>query len=199
MIAGIVLAAGQSRRMGRPKALLPLRGATLLEHAVRALAGGGCAPVVVVTGPSTDPVAERIGAVALALGARVAENPVAGSEQVESLRIGLATLGDDVTAAVVLPVDVPGVDDDAVRRVVDAFRRRGAPVVRAVHAGRHGHPVLFARSLFAELMAESLPEGARSVIHAHAARVEEVETGHAGVLHDVDTPEQFRRLADGAA
>lgn len=199
MIAGIVLAAGQSRRMGRPKALLPLHGTTLLERAVRALAGGGCAPTIVVTGPATNPVAGRIAAAARALGARVAENPVAESEQVDSLRVGLAALPAEVTAVVVLPVDVPGVDAAAVHAVVGAFLRRGAPVVRAVHTGRHGHPVLFARPLFAELMTGSLPEGARSVIHAHAADVEEVETGHAGVLLDVDTPEQFRRLADDSA
>lgn len=198
MIAGIVLAAGQSRRMGRPKALLPLRGATLLAHAVRALASGGCAPVVVVTGPLSDPIAERVAAAARVLGARVVENPAAESEQVDSLRVALGALPAGATAAVVLPVDVPGVDAAAVRAVVGAFLRRGAPVVRAVHAGRHGHPVLFARALFAELMAGPLPEGARSVIHAHAAETVEVETGHPGVLHDVDTPEEFRRLADGA-
>ena len=198
MIAGIVLAAGQSRRMGRPKALLPLRGATLLEHAVRALAGGGCRPVVVVTGPDTDDVARRIGDEARRLGARVAVNPAADSEQVDSLRIGLASLEEAATAAVVLPVDVPGADADAVRLVVDAFRERGAPVVRAVHEGRHGHPVLFARPLFAAFSTGTLPEGARTVIHAHADRVEEVEAGGAGVLHDVDTPADFRR-AGGTA
>jgi molybdenum cofactor cytidylyltransferase len=78
--------------------------------------------------------------------------------------------------------------------VVDAFRARDAPVVRAVHAGEHGHPVLFARRVFADLFAAPLPEGARSVVHARAAELEEVEVSSPALLLDVDTPDDYRRL-----
>lgn len=194
MIAGIVLAAGLSRRMGRPKALLRLDGATFLERAVAALAEGGCAPVLVVTGPEEDETAARIAAEARRLGAWTATNPRPGSEQVDSLRVGLTALPAGVEAAAVLPVDVPLVSAAAVRAVVGAFREEGGVIVRAAAEGRHGHPVLFARAVWPELMAGPLPEGARTVIHADPSRLREVETGDPGVLEDVDTPGDFRRL-----
>lgn len=196
MIVGIVLAAGRSRRMGEPKPLLVFRGATFLERAVRALRGGGCERVVVVAGPDGDPVARRIAEAARAAGAEVATNPVPNAEQVDSLRAGLAALPPEAQAAVVAPADVPGMDAAAVGALVEAFRARGAPVVRATHAGRHGHPVLFARRVFPELFADPLPEGARTVIHAHAGEVEEVPVASPAVLLDVDTPADYRRLTE---
>jgi CTP:molybdopterin cytidylyltransferase MocA len=193
VIAGIVLAAGRSRRMGAPKAFLEMDGTSFLARAAAALREGGCDAVWVVTGPADDEVAVRIASQAGEMGAHVAVNPAPDSEQVDSLRAGLRALPEAAEAAVVLPVDVPRVEADAVRRVVDAFRERGAPVLRAVHGGRHGHP-----ALFAELLDGDLPDGARTVIHAHAAELEEVEVADPGVLHDVDTPEDFRRLAGTA-
>jgi nicotine blue oxidoreductase len=198
VIAGIVLAAGRSRRMGAPKAFLEMDGTSFLARAAAALREGGCDAVWVVTGPADDEAAARIASKAREMGAHVAVNPAPDSEQVDSLRAGLRAIPGEADAAVVLPVDVPRVDADAVRRVVNAFRERGAPVLRAVHGGRHGHPVLFARALFAELLDGDLPDGARTVVHAHAAELEEVEVAAAGVLHDVDTPEDFRRLAGTA-
>ncbi len=196
MIAGIVLAAGRSRRMGRPKPLLRFRGASFLERAVGALRGGGCGEVVVVVvaAPPDDPAAAAIAEAAEGAGARVVVSPRPDAEQVDSLRAGLAALPPEAAAAVVLPADVPGVDAAAVRAVVEAFRARGAPVVRAVHAGEHGHPVLFARRVFADLFADPLPEGARSVVRAYAAELEEVEVDAPALLLDVDTPDDYRRL-----
>lgn len=196
MIAGIVLAAGRSRRMGRPKPLLGFRGASFLETAVAALRGGGCGEVLVVAAPADDPAAAAVAREAERAGARVVTNPRPDSEQVDSLRAGLAALPHEAEAAVVLPADVPGVDAAAVGAVVAAFRARGAPVVRAVHGGKHGHPVLFARRVFSDLFRDPLPEGARSVVHAHAAGLEEVEVDSPDVLLDVDTPDDYRRLLE---
>jgi molybdenum cofactor cytidylyltransferase len=196
MIAGVVLAAGASRRMGEPKALLALGGATFLARTVAALRDGGCGEVVVVAGPPGDETARRVAEEAERLGARVAVNAQPNSEQADSLRAGLLALSPLAQAAVVLPVDVPAAGAEAVRAVVDAFRARGAPIVRAAHGGRNGHPVLFARSVFPELLVEHLPEGARTVIHRHADVSESVEVAAEGVLADVDTPDDYRRLAD---
>lgn len=196
VIAGIVLAAGRSRRMGRPKPLLPFRGDTFLARVVRALREGGCEVVVAVVGPAEDPVARRIAEEAERAGARVAVNPRPEAEQVDSLRAGLAALPPETEAAVVAPADVPGIEAAAVRALVEAFRARGAPVARATHGGAHGHPVLFARGVFPELLAGPLPEGARTVVHAHAAEVEEVPVDLPEVLVDVDTPEDYRRLLE---
>lgn len=186
MIAGIVLAAGRSRRMGEPKPFLRLGGFTFLERAVRALRDGGCDPVWVVAAD------ERVAEAAAALGARVALNPEPDSEQLHSLRIGLRTLPADAEAAAVLPVDIP--EADAVRAVVDAFRATRAPVVVPAREGKHGHPVLFARATWPELLGAELPDGARTVVHAHAH--DRVEVPVAALPNDVDTPDDLRRLRE---
>src|SRR5688500_16788962 len=152
MIAGIVLAAGRSRRMGEPKAFLRLDGRSFLERAVRALREGGCEDVVVVAGPREDDVSRQVAETALALGARVAVNPAAGSEQVAGLRVGLRSMRAEAEAAVVLPVDVPGVAAENVAALVDELRRTGGEIVVPTHGGRHGHPVLFARAAWGELL-----------------------------------------------
>lgn len=188
MIAGIVLAAGRSRRMGEPKPFLRLGGVTFLERAVHALRGGGCDAVWVVAAAGDERVAEA----AAALGARVALNPEPDSEQLESLRIGLRALPGDAEAVAVLPVDIP--EADAVRAVVDAFRATGAPVVVPARGGKHGHPVLFARAAWPELLGAELPDGARTVVHAHAHDLVEVPV--AALPDDVDTPDDLRRLRE---
>ncbi|HSU17281.1 nucleotidyltransferase family protein [Longimicrobium sp.] len=195
MIAGIVLAAGRSRRMGQPKAFLRLGGATFLERTVAALREGGCGEIVVVTGPPDEAPAAETAVAAERLGARVAVNPHTGSEQVDSLRAGLRALGEGIAAAAVVPVDVPGIAAATVRAVIDAFEGDPhPPIVQPCDGERHGHPVLFARALWPELMADPLPDGARTVIHAHAAQRAEVRVPH--LAADVDTPEDYRRLLE---
>lgn len=197
-MVGVVLAAGQSRRMDRPKALLRLGGRTFLERVVSALQNGGCDAVLVVVGPTGAAVPEQIAAAAAAVGARVVHNPAVESEQIDSLRIALRALPPATAAVLTTPVDVPRIDSGTVAALIAAFRARGAPIVRPVCGTRHGHPVLFARRLFPELLAEPLPHGARGVVHAHAAEIEDVTVPDPAVLLDVDTPADYRRLLHGA-
>ena len=76
---------------------------------------------------------------------------------------------------------------------IDSFQARGAPIVRPICQGRHGHPVVFAASLFSELLDDDLPEGARTVVHRYASQSESVEVDDPGVLADVDTPEDYQQ------
>lgn len=187
MIAGIVLAGGRSERMGRPKALLEIEGVTFLERAVRALRAAGCAEVVVVLPPGAQAAGEE----AESAGGRVAWT--GGGEQIDSLRAGLRALGQAVEAVVVHPVDHPLVQPETVAALIAAFRARGAPIVVPVCAGERGHPVLFSSRVFSELLAGRGPEGARSVVYAHDAELEEVTVEDRGVLADLDTPDEYRR------
>lgn len=190
-----MLAAGRSRRMGQPKALLAAAGETFLERTIAALRDGGCGEVVAVVRRPVGPEARRIAAVAGGCGARVVT--VAGEgEQIDSLRAGLRALAPAAAAAVVSPVDLPQLHAGVVRALLVAFRRTGAPVVLPAYRGRHGHPVLFAREVFAELLAGPLAEGARSVVRAHAADRVEVALDEPGVLLDVDTPADYRRVVE---
>ncbi|HEX7051704.1 MAG TPA: nucleotidyltransferase family protein [Longimicrobiales bacterium] len=190
---GVVLAAGRSERMGRPKALLPVDAESFLQRCIRVLQEGGCRGVIAVVpadAPDTIRLAEQSGAL-------VVRSRSARAEQIDSLRLGLRALEDDVAAAVVLPVDHPLVEAGTVLTLLGAFREGAAPIVRPVYRGVPGHPTIFPRRLFAELSASGLPHGARSVIEAHAAEVVDVPVEDAGVVADIDTPEDYRRLVEG--
>ena len=190
-VAGIVLAAGRSTRMGEPKALLEVDGGTFLERAVDILVEGGCSSVTVVLAPGES--SRGAGEIARGKRARPVENPRADAEQIDSLRIGLESLPDDAEAAVVLPVDHPLAEARTVRELVRGFRASGQPIVRPVYDDRPGHPVLFARGLWDELAEPDLADGAREIVHRHAAEILDVVIGDRGVSVDIDTPEDYRR------
>lgn len=190
-VAGIVLAAGRSSRMGEPKALLGAAGVTFLERAIDILMEGGCTAVAAVLGPGE--VARRPGEIARRKGARPVENPRADAEQIDSLRIGLESLPETAEAAVVLPVDHPLAEARTVQELIRGFRAAGLPIVRPVYNDRPGHPVLFARALWKELAEPDLADGARDVVRRHAEEILDVTIGDRGVAVDIDTPEDFRR------
>jgi len=198
--AGVVLAGGDSRRMGRPKAGLALGGRTFLACVVESLAGARVAPIVVVAGRHADAVRA---ALPEASEAEVVVNPDPDRGQLASLRIALAHLaarGETLAGAVVALVDHPAVRPETVRALVDALSapaRTGAAIAIPSHGGRRGHPVAFARSLWDELAAAPDDIGARAVVRRDPKRVCVVDVDDPGVLVDVDTPADLAALATG--
>ena len=192
-IAGIVLAAGRSARMGRPKALLEIGDRTFLERAIGILERGGCSDVIAVLGRGE--VSGRAGELARAHGAKPVENP-GGGEQIESLRLGLAAVPADTAAAVVLPVDHPLADARTVAALIGEYEATAAPIVRPVYRDRPGHPILLARALWPEFADPALEQGARDVIHRHAGEIHDVPIDDRGVTVDIDTPAEYRREID---
>lgn len=191
-VAGLVLAAGASVRMGRPKQLIELDGRPLVTHSVGVLRDAGLEEVVVVTGAAAD-------AVAAALPdrpwLRTVFNPDHATGQASSLRAGLAALEDEVAAVVVLVCDQPGVRPASVRAVVDAASANPrVPAVAARYDDGRGHPVLLRRELFPELMALTGDIGARAVLRS----VEVLEVPVPGQAPpDADTPEDLAGLQPG--
>lgn len=194
MITGIVLAAGASQRMRRPKALIETEGRTFLAHAVERLREGGCHAVIVVTPGKGSEAGPSIIRIAEEADARVAINPRLESEQIDSLRLGLESTGGECEAVVVVPVDAPLFSPDTVRRLIAEYRNGEPPVVVPTHLGERGHPTLFGRSVFEELRRDDLPEGARSVIEAHERDLREVAVDDPAVPHDFDTPEDLEAI-----
>jgi len=200
LIAAIVLAAGESRRMGFPKALLRYRDLTFLESIVAAAGAAGLEPCVVVLGQDAAQVlaAVRLDKVAEAKN----EDPRTG--QIGSIKQGILTIvNHPVEAAVVWPVDQPHVSVQTVELLIEQYRKGGASVVVPVHEGRRGHPVLFSRDVFDDLLSAPQDQGARAVVRAQQQRggLTEVPVTDGAVLEDIDTPEAYetllRRLAPG--
>jgi molybdenum cofactor cytidylyltransferase len=193
MIIGIVLAAGASSRMGRPKAFLPIGSDSFLTRVCRTLTDGGLDQLVIVSGSEAaeaEQALERAGILA-----RLVENRRRDEGQITSLQAGLAIADrPGVDAVLVHLVDAPLVAPSTVRAVADAFRRTHAPIVRPLVGGRHGHPVVFARLTFDELRAADPQVGAKSVVRAHAAEAIDVAVNDPGACQDIDTPEDYERL-----
>jgi molybdenum cofactor cytidylyltransferase len=180
--------------MGTPKAGLRLAGRTFLAHAIAALDGGGVGDVVVVAGASVEAVRAALPedrAVSVVL------NPAPERGQLSSLKIALAHLGmaADVDAVVVALVDHPAVRATTVAALLAAADDDPATTIALpTHAGRRGHPVLFARALWQELLDTPDDLGARAVVRADPGRVRLVPVDDPGVVTDVDTPEDLERL-----
>ena len=194
MVVGVILAAGASSRMGRPKALLPVGVDTFVTRVCRTLLEAGVDDVVVVAGAEHEAIAEAV--VSAGLPARIVENPRRDEGQLSSVLAGLAVADrPGVDAVLIHVVDAPLVRPDTVRAVLDAFLTTHAPVVRPEVGGRHGHPVLFARRVFDDLRRADPAVGAKAVVRAHAAGICNVRVDDDGACRDFDTPEDYARLA----
>jgi len=192
MVAGLILAAGRSTRMGRPKALLTqvFTRRTFVAHLISASHEARLTTVFVIGQAANVELAaevDRVGATLL-----VNDTPERG--QLSSILVGLdAAERLDASAILVMPVDVPLVSSTVIAQIVAAANRSDARIVRATHAGRHGHPVLFKRSVFDEVRSADPSIGARAVVRVDPARVLDVEVNDPGVTLDIDTPEDYRR------
>ena len=189
-VLGVVLAAGGSTRMGRPKQLAELAGRPLLAHALAALDDAPVDRVVVALGGAAEEVLGRV-----ELGRAeplVVEGWAAGMGHV--LASSLAGAGGDWRAVVVLLGDQPLVPGRAVARVVEAWRAGAGPVVTATYGGRPGHPKLFDRRLLPDLLRLTGDAGARDLVAAHPEWVQRVEVGDLGSDADVDVEADLERV-----
>ena len=193
MIPAIVLAAGRSTRMGRPKAMLPVPGGdTFLTRIVRTLLAADVDDVVVVVGHGADAI---VGAFAASgLPARFVRNPEYDRGQLSSLVAGLGVIDrPGVTAVLVTLVDVPLVSEATVRAVIERYHAMHAPIVRPTSGARHGHPLLLDRSLFPALRAADLSTGAKPIVRAHATPQGDIDIDDEGAFTDIDTVDEYAR------
>jgi CTP:molybdopterin cytidylyltransferase MocA len=191
MLPAMVLAAGRSSRFGSPKALAAAGGVTFISKIINTLEAAGVTETIVVGRAEDHELAAEVGSSGHA--ARVVVNPDPDRGQLSSLITGLDAIdGPGVNGVLVTLVDMPLVSAAAIRQLIDRAAVSAAAVVRAVHAGRHGHPVVFKRAAFDALRRADPSVGAKAVVHAMA--VEDVEIEDPGVVEDVDTPADYERL-----
>jgi molybdenum cofactor cytidylyltransferase len=188
-IAALVLAAGQSSRMGENKLLLPLEGKPVLRHVVDAIGDSSVASIIVVLGHQADDVRALVGDGPVAF--IVNEDYRQGLST--SLKTGLAALPPEVDGAMVFLGDMPDVDSALIDRMIAAFDPgQMRAIVVPKRAGRRGHPVLWGRGFFAPLIEKLTGDiGAKAFIGQYAEWVAEIEADDDGVFTDLDTPEAF--------
>lgn len=188
----MVLAAGSSSRLGRPKQMLDFGGAPLVSHVVRAAQAAGIPAPIVVTGAA----AAEVGAVVTAIGATTAHNPRYAEGQSTSLATGIEAVPTGADAAIVLLGDQPGVDPGTIRALLYAFAATRAAIVAPVYGGVMGNPVLFRSDLFPELLTMTGDEGARSLIRARKSEVHRVHVAGDSPPPDIDTEDDYRAALD---
>ncbi len=190
MIVAVVLSAGASSRMGRPKALLPVDGVPFIERIVRALERTEVDRTLVVLGHNAEAMREAIAY----LGVDTVVNPDYARGQLSSLHTAIRALeGEPVEAILVHLVDHPFIESRLVDRMIERFRAEEMLIVVPRFNGRRGHPVLFSAKLFPEFMAASLDIGAKPVVRGHPEETLELDTDESGILVDIDTPEEYRK------
>lgn len=195
VLPGIILAAGDSTRMGSPKATLAAPdGDAFVTRIVRTLRDAGVTDLVVVTGRHHDAIADVI-ASELSIAPRIVRNPEPSRGQLSSLLAGMDAVVTHLSDAVMMTlVDVPLVRVSTVTAVIAAWRQSRAPIVRPAIGDRHGHPVIFDRAVFDALRRAPVDAGAKSVVRAHEAEIVNVPVDDEGCVTDVDTPGDYEAL-----
>jgi len=191
LLAAVILSAGASRRMGRPKALLPFRESTFLEHLIQVTRHPRIGVTRIVLGAG----AEKIAATAGIDPSTVVLNPNWEQGQLSSIQAGVRSLeGMGTDGMMLCPVDHPLVSARMVNDLIDRFYAEKRAIVLPTYKGRRGHPAIFARQLYAELLGAPAETGARAVVWAHAADVFEVPTDEEGVVLNINDPDMLRHI-----
>jgi molybdenum cofactor cytidylyltransferase len=189
VIAGLLLAAGGATRFGSQKLLAPLADGIPLVRQTAITLRGGVDALLVVVGHEADDVSRLLNGV----DAVIVRNDAWAEGLSTSVRAGVRALPRAADAAIVALADQPFVDPALIHAIVEQWRATGAPIVSARYAGTRGHPVLFDRAIFAELLQVTGDAGARGVIEREPARVAYVDV-NAPMPADVDTPADLARL-----
>lgn len=197
MISAILLAAGESKRMGRPKQLLTWQGKTLLQHVLKSLINSAADEIILVLGHEADRIRESLPALPI----KIVINPDYKQGMASSLRRGLLAMDPGSEAFLLCLADQPGIGTEIMNTLIRTFRqadpRRG--IVRPVYRGRRGHPVLIGAQYVQEaLQLLQGDAGARQILMNHPGDILDIDMEEDVVLKDIDTPEEFREYTKQA-
>lgn len=187
MIAALILAAGQSRRMGQPKMSLPWSETTVLGQVIATIKAAGVEDVMVVTGKDRKQVEALIGDSART----VFNSEFAKGEMLGSVQAGLAELGPGTEAVLLALGDQPQVRERSVRLVVEAHLESGASIVVPSFQMRRGHPWLVTRPHWDEILRMRSPESLRDFLNRHTGEIHYAAMYNDSILQDLDTPEDY--------
>jgi molybdenum cofactor cytidylyltransferase len=187
-ICAIILAAGESRRMGFPKMLLEFNGVPMIECVIRNVKSSEVNDIIVVLGANSDqvkPITDRTGVACC-------YNEIYIEGMLSSVQCGLRSINPDYDAALFFQGDQPFISSDVINKVIDAYYKSGKGIVMPVYNKRRGHPLLVDRKYFREIEKLDPEKGLKSLSKIFSDYVEEVSVSEAGILRDFDTFEDYR-------
>jgi molybdenum cofactor cytidylyltransferase len=195
MIIAVVLSAGESSRMGRPKALLPIGGQKFIERIIRVIGQSRVGRTIVVLGHHADELRGQIEHLPI----QIVVNPDYQRGQLSSLQAAIRYIKNDdrCDGMLVHLVDHPFIDVPLVDVLIETFYETKKLIVVPRHKGKRGHPVIFSRDLFEELLNAPADQGAKAVVNAHREETLEIEWQDQGITLDIDTPELYRQHVRG--
>ena len=191
MIVAVVLSAGESSRMGRPKALLPIDGQTFIERIVAALKQTTVGKIIVILGHNFRELEAKISH----LPVKILINTDYKQGQLSSLQLAVRDLQADADCDGMLVhlVDHPYLAPALVQEMIRRFYETKKRIIVPRYHGKRGHPVIFSNALFGELLSAPMAEGAKAVVNAHRAETLEIDTQEEGIAVDIDTPELYQQ------
>lgn len=191
MIVAVVLSAGESSRMGRPKALLPIDGQTFIERIVAALKQTTVGKIIVILGHNARELEAKISH----LPVQILINTDYRQGQLSSLQLAVRDLQADADCDGMLVhlVDHPYLAPALVQEMIRRFYETEKRIIVPKFHGKRGHPVIFSNALFGELLSAPMAEGAKAVVNAHRAETLEIDTQEEGIAVDIDTPELYQQ------
>ena len=193
MLAAVILSGGASSRMGSPKALLPYQGRPFLEHLMEITTRPEIGARKVVLGADADSIAKAIPLKAN----EIVINPAWEKGQLSSIQAAVRKIPAGTDGMLLFLIDHPLISSALVGELIAQFYKSKRPIVLPVYEGRRGHPVIFAASLYDELLRAPLELGARAVVWGHAEEVDEVRTNEEGCVLNLNDPETLNRAIGG--
>jgi molybdenum cofactor cytidylyltransferase len=191
-ISAIILAAGGSSRMGRPKQLLPLGASTVLAKTIETVRSAAVDELVLVLGAHAEAIRQQLPPEGL----KVVMNPAYQQGMATSLCAGLAAVDEQSDAALIVLGDQPFIRPQTFNQIITEYRRARAQIIIPTCQGNRGNPVLLDRALFPEVMALEGDIGCRAIFPNHLEEIVKVEVEDAGILQDLDRPEDYDRLKE---
>jgi molybdenum cofactor cytidylyltransferase len=188
MINAIILAAGQSKRMGKPKPLLRFNDQTFLEQIISVLKHSEVGRITVVLGAEADTIRKSVDLT----GTNIVINQDYQRGQLSSLTAGIKETPEDTEAILICLVDNPFITEEVVNKIVRKFKETNNPIIVPVFDKERGHPTLFSRSLFNELLSAPEEKGARHVLYSNEDKVLELEVSERGISIGIDTPDDYK-------
>lgn len=187
MVWAIILAAGESKRMGKPKLLLPFGAKTIIETVIDSVIKSDIDEVMVVLGSNAENIAEKIRNYPLI----TTVNPNFRDGMLSSIQWGFEAITEDTKAVLIMLGDQPLIPSSVINRIIEAYGQTGKGIILPVYNKRRGHPILIALKYRAEIKQINPNTGLRALIHNHTEDILEIDVNAPGILKDIDTVEDY--------